>query len=365
MLSRRTLLKTSAFAVGAAGLDLSLLAGPVARTGAASTLIELDRNENPHGPSPAARKAMIERIERGNRYLDSDELNLFRDQIATREGVARENIVLGSGSSEILWMAAREFLSPGKTLLLGDPTFELIGRVAELGGATLEKIPVGDDQGDHLDRFDAKRAPAVKLVYLCWPNNPCGSMVPANDMRAFVSKAARTAPVLVDEAYLEYADGDLKTSMVDRVRAGEDVIVARTFSKIHGLAGMRMGYAIALPETAKRLAQHRFSVLNSLALAGASAALDDRGFQELSRKRNDEGKKVASTVLDELGIRYVPSSTSFVWFHEGDRKLAGPLRERNILIPNGRFAGGWNRVTIGTAEEMARWAEAMRDAARA
>ncbi len=363
MLSRRTLLKASALAVGAAGVDLSLLAGPVARTGAANGFIELDRNENPHGPSPAARKAMIDRIERGNRYLDSDELNLFRDQIAKREGLARENIVLGAGSSEILWMAAREFLSPGKSLLLGDPTFELIGRVAELGGATLEKIPVGDDQGDHLGRFDAKLAPAVKLVYLCWPNNPCGSMVPPNDMRAFVEKAARTAPVLVDEAYLEYADGELRTSMVDRVRAGEDVIVARTFSKIHGLAGMRMGYAVALPETAKRLARHRFSVLNSLALAAASAALEDRAFQDLARKRNDEGKKTVYAVLDEIGVRYVPSSTSFVWFHEGERKFAPPLRERNILIPSGRFDGGWNRVTIGTADEMSQWADAMRAAA--
>jgi histidinol-phosphate aminotransferase len=363
MLSRRSLLKTSAFAIGAAGLDLSLLAGPVART--ATGFIELDRNENPHGPSPAARKAMIDRIERGNRYLDSDELNLFRDQIGKHEGVTREHIVLGSGSSEILWMAAAEYLGPGRALLRGEPTFELIGRCAEIGGARVESVPVGDDQNDDLSRLEEKLAADVKLVYLCWPNNPCGSMLPAADLRTFVSKAARRAPVLVDEAYLDYADGELKTSMVDRVRAGEDVIVARTFSKIHGLAGMRMGYAVALPETAKRLARHRFSVLNSLALAASSAALDDRQFQELARKRNDEGKKAAYAVLDEIGIRYIPSSTSFVWFQEGDRKFAPRLREKNILIPSGRFDGGWNRVTIGTAEEMTRWSEAMREAARA
>ena len=362
MLSRRSLLKTSALAAGAAGLDLSLFAGPVART--ESGLIELDRNENPHGPSAAARKAMIERIERGNRYLDSDELNLFRDRIARREGVTREEIVLGSGSSEILWMAATELLDPGTAILLSDPTFELIGRCAELGGARVEGVPVGPDQNDDLAGLEKKLASDVRLVYLCWPNNPCGSMLAAAEMRAFVQRAARVAPVLVDEAYLEYADGDLKTSMVDRVRAGDDVIVARTFSKIHGLAGMRMGYAIARPETVKRLARHRFSVLNSLALAASSAALDDRAFQDLSRKRNDEGKRLVYSVFDELGIAYVSSSANFVWFQEGSRNFAPALRARDILIPSGRFAGGWNRVTIGTAGEMARWAEAMRAAAR-
>ncbi|HVR42139.1 MAG TPA: aminotransferase class I/II-fold pyridoxal phosphate-dependent enzyme, partial [Thermoanaerobaculia bacterium] len=274
MLTRRTLFRTSALALGAAAIDLPALAGPVARTARNDGWLELDRNENPWGPSEDARKAMIARIERGNRYLDADELDAFRDQIARREGVTRDHVVLGAGSSEILWMAASEFLGAGDVLLLGDPTFELIGRCAERRGASLERVPVTADQGDDLDRFAAKLDPKVRLVYLCWPNNPCGSLIPAGEMRSFVRAAAAKAPVLVDEAYLEYADGSLRSSMADLVRAGENAIVARTFSKIHGLAGMRMGYAVARPETARRLAAHRFSVLNSLALAAASAALD-------------------------------------------------------------------------------------------
>lgn len=359
MLTRRTLLRSSLVAAGAASLDLGALAGPVARS-ASSKWIELDRNENPYGPSQAARKAMIDRIERGNRYLDGDELNAFRDQIAKREGVTREHIVLGAGSSEILWMAAREYLREGGTLVQGHPTFELIGRLAAQHGADIRRIAVTKAQQDDLDALGDACAKKASLLYLNWPNNPCGSMIGGAAMRDFVAAMAERLPVFVDEAYLDYADPALQESTVSLVREGADVIVARTFSKIHGLAGMRMGYAIAQPETARRLSAYRFSVLNSLAVAAASAALDDRPFQDLSRKRNGEAKKLVYRTFEEAGITCVPSSTSFVWFREEGRGIASKLRERGILIPNGRFEGGWNRVTIGTLPEMERWAEVVR-----
>jgi histidinol-phosphate aminotransferase len=257
-------------------------------------------------------------------------------------------------------MAAREYLREKGTLVQGHPTFELIGRLAAQHGAKVEAVPVTATQQDDLDRLASAGSKNVSLVYLNWPNNPCGSMIGAAAMRDFVRKVAPRVPVFMDEAYLEYADPTLAGSMVSLVRQGADVIVARTFSKIHGLAGMRMGYAVARPEIAKRLSVYRFSVLNSLALAAASAALDDRLFQDLSRKRNEDGKKLVVQTFEEKGISYIPSSTNFVWFKEEDRGIAAELRKHAILIPNGRFEGGWNRVTIGTMPEMERWAEVMR-----
>jgi len=361
MLTRRSLFKTGALAAGAAGaigLNLDLLAGPIART--SSQWLELDRNENPWGPSPRVRKAMIDRIERGNRYLDGDELDALRDRIASREGVTRDHIVIGAGSSEILWMAAQEYLGQGRTLLQGTPTFELIGRLAERNGSKIESVPVTEKQDDDLSALRTKQKGGAALLYLNWPNNPCGSMLPASDLKSFVSEAAQKGPVFVDEAYLEYADPTLSTSMNRVVRDGGDVIVARTFSKIHGLAGMRIGYAVSQPETARRLAAHRFSVINSLGLAAAIAALDDPEFVELSRSRNVECRKVICDAFDAAGIGWIPSSTNFVWFREGDRDLAGAFREKGILIPRGRFSGGWNRVTVGTADEVQRFAEVLR-----
>ena len=360
MFDRRALLKSGALAFGAAALDLHALAGPVART-SSDGLLELDRNENPYGPPESSKRAMVEAMARGNRYLDGAELDAFRDQIAAREGVRRESVVLGFGSSEILWMSAAEFLGPGDVLLRGHPTFELIGRVAGQEGATVEAVPVTADQIDDLPRLEEGLKKNPKLVYVCHPNNPCGTVLDAGALRQFVIKAAQKAPVLVDEAYLEYADPGLKTSMAGLVRDGHDVIVARTFSKIYGLAGLRMGYAIARPETVSRLARRRFSVLNSLAVAAASAALRDTAFVDFARRRNDEGKKIVVEALEAKGIRHIPSVTSFVWFDQSNvPELPAKLRQANILIPHGRFEGGWNRVTIGTIEEAERLAAALR-----
>lgn len=359
MLSRRSLLRSSLFAAGAAAsVDLSALAGPIART-STSKWLELDRNENPWGPSPRVREAIIGRLERGNRYLDGDELDAFRERIARREGVTKEHIVFGAGSSEILWMAAAEYLRPGRTLLQGSPTFELIGRIAGRHGATIESVPVTPDQDDDLSSLRGRGKSGFGLLYLNWPNNPCGSMIPASDLEKFVAEGSEQGPVFVDEAYLEYADPSLATSMNRLVAKGADVIVARTFSKIHGLAGMRIGYAVAQPEVARRLSAHRFSVINSLGYVAAMAALEDAEFVELSRARNAEGRKKIYEAFDAAGIRYVPSSTNFVWFFEGDRDIAGRMREHGILIPRGRFQGGWNRVTVGTAEEVAKFAETL------
>lgn len=357
MLTRRTLLRTGALAAGAATIQLNAFAEPVARTNTPGW-IELDRNENPYGPPESSRKAMLEALARGNRYLDGSEFDTFRDLIAARENVTRDSVVIGAGSSEILWMAAAEYLAPGASLVLGEPTFELIGRVAQQLGATVEAVPVDASQTDDLGALEKKIGDRTRLVYVCHPNNPCGSMIATATMREFVKRASQKAAVLVDEAYLDYVDAEGTQSMAALVRAGENVIVARTFSKVYGLAGMRVGYAIARPDIAKRLGSRRFSAINSLGLYAASAALRDRAFADLARKRNDEGRLIITRAFDAAGIRYIPSSTSFLWFDESKLPdLAARLREARILIPNGRFAGGWNRVTIGTIEEVGRFAE--------
>ena len=356
MLSRRTFFRAGALAAGAAALPLDLFSVPPPRT---PGWVELDRNENAYGPPESARRAIADAASRGNRYLDGDEMNAFRDQIARREGVTRDHIVLGSGSSEILWMAASAFLGSGDTLLLGDPTFELIGRCAERRDAKLVKVPVTAGQADDLAELEKGLADGVKLVYVCWPNNPCGTMPPAADIHSFVSKAAKRAPVLVDEAYLDYADPERKTSAVALVRGGGNVIVARTFSKIFGLAGMRMGYAVAQPDVARKLSPLRFSNLNTITLHAASAALADHEFVTMAVRRNAEGRAIACRALEAAGIEFVQPSASFVWFR-GAPDLPARLAAHHIRIPDGRFSGGWNRITVGTLEEMDAFARAMK-----
>ncbi len=278
---------------------------PAPQPGAATAAdpILLYRNENPYGPSEKVLAVLRDSAASGNRYPRT-EYDTLVDQLAALHKVKREQIVLGCGSGEILCMAAMAFLKPGKTLVEAAPTFPALGKLAQTAGIEVADVPLNKmfehDLPTMLDRANS----SAGLVYIVNPNNPTGSLTPRKDIDAFLAKLPASIPVLVDEAYHHFAaPGGAYESFLDRPINDSRLIVARTFSKIYGLAGMRIGYAVATPEMAKRLAAGfpgwSVSVVSARA---ASAALDDVDYVRLGVKRNSGDRQEFMTQANTRGL---------------------------------------------------------------
>src|SRR4029077_337878 len=242
----------------------------------------LYRNENPYGPSEKVLAVLRESAASGNRYPRT-EYDTLLDKLAALHNVKREQIVLGCGSGEILCMAALTFLKPGKKLVQAAPTFPTLGKLAQSAGVEVADVPLNKRYEHDLDvMLDGARS-STGLVYIVNPNNPTGTITPRDDLDGFVSMLPSDVTVLIDEAYHRFASPSASyKSFLDRPIDNPRVIVSRTFSKIYGLAGMRIGYAVATPEIAKRLAigfpGWSVSVVSARA---ASAALDDVDYVRL------------------------------------------------------------------------------------
>jgi histidinol-phosphate aminotransferase len=361
-ISRRDWIKTGAFAAAAAGAlhTVRVDAG-------APAPVPLLANENPYGPSEAARRALVAAIPAANRYSGdgaggTDELKRL---IAEREGLAPECVVLGAGSSEVLFMAALAFGLGSGEIVTADPTFGLLRLYAERVGVTVHRVPLDAKMAHDLEAMRSRVTAKTSLVYVCNPNNPTGTLLPGATVRAFCEEIATRATVLVDEAYVEYVDPKVDASAVDLVRKGANVVVARTFSKIYGLAGLRIGYALARPDLAARLSERRVGNVGKLAYEAALASLRDRDFVTTSRSRNAAARAFTVDALAKLGIRCPESHGNFVYANVGtrNRKVPVALAERGLLLTwNGRpLAGDWMRVTIGTDAEMRRFAAALKE----
>ncbi|HXF04607.1 MAG TPA: histidinol-phosphate transaminase [Blastocatellia bacterium] len=325
---------------------------------------KLDNNENPYGPSERARRAIVEALNEGCRY-PGPQWKELEEMIAKKEGVSPDHVLLGSGSSEILRMAAMAYGPQGGELLTAYPTYEGLENAARTVGGYVHRVPLDKNMAHDLDEMDRRTTQAVRLVFVCNPNNPTGTIIPADRLRAFCREVSRRTVVFVDEAYYEYVEAPEYGSMIDLVREGHNVIVSRTFSKIHGLAGLRIGYAFARPDIVARLRQFRTTYsINVLGVRAALASYQDVEFQAFSRRKNAEGREALYRLLETLGYRYVPSHTNFVFFHL--KHELQPFRElmqkQGILVAR-LFPPytDWCRVSIGTPEEMRAFAEALRD----
>ena len=321
-------------------------------------MIKLSGNENPYGPSPRARKALADALAGANRYAPQEALAKLETDIAEREGVKPESVVAATGSGEILCMAAVAF---GKREIVAPtPTFPTLMRYAELLGATVRNVPLTPAY-EH-DPAAMRRAVSdnTSTVYVCNPNNPTGGVTPTDALRDFVRETSKKVPVFADEAYLEYTDEFPRNSMIDLVRAGENVIVSRTFSKIYGMAGLRVGYGIAKPELAAQLRRHRMTWLNNPSIAAAIAAYADQAFVAESKKRNDEVRAAFLKEMDSMGLKYAPTVANFAWVNVGTglQNYEDRMREKGFLM--GRADNGWTRVTIGTADEMRKYVAALK-----
>jgi histidinol-phosphate aminotransferase len=365
-LSRRKWLQSSLTLAGGAALAgaLPLVSLPVTCVASPHELalkeggmLLLGSNENPYGPSPKAREAMIEAVQRGNRYADVKPLVA---DVAAFRGVAPENVVMGAGSAEILGLAALAFAKSRTEVVAAKPTFFVLPDVAKRLGATVVEITVDADLRHDLSKMASAISPKTSLVYVCNPNNPTGTKLEASLLRAFCEEVAKKAVVVVDEVYHDFIDD---ASMIPLAVQNPNVIVARSFSKVYGLAGMRIGYGIAHADTIKKLqALQAWSgnAISQVSLAAARVSLQDQAFVRMTLEKIAEGREIVSAYLKSEGIFSVPSFANVVYFaldkfpaSKTTGGFAKQMEERNIIIREGNVGERrFCRVSMGTPEEM-------------
>jgi len=318
--------------------------------------ILLYRNENPYGPSEKVLTVLRDSAASGNRYPRS-EYDTLGDKLAALHKVKREQIVLGCGSGEILCMAAMAFLKPGKKLVEAAPTFPALGKLAQTAGVEVADVPLNKRyEHDLAAMLDAARA-ATGLVYIVNPNNPTGTITPRTDIEAFIGKLPSDVTVLIDEAYHHFvAPNAAYESFLDRHFDDPRVIVSRTFSKIYGLAGMRIGYAVAAPELAKKLPagfpNWSVSVVSARA---ASAALDDVDYVRLGIKRNTDDRQEFMNQVNARMLHAIDSQANFVMVNpmRPPDEVIEHLKKNHILIgPKYPVLDKYIRVSLGTPGEM-------------
>lgn len=335
------------------------LAGP--RDG----VLRLNSNENALGPPESARRAIIDGIGESNRYTHPVVAEL-RPILAAHHDVDKASVVLGNGSTEILRMVVQAMVPPGGRVVVADPTFEHVERYAVPFGVDVVKVPLTDDHAHDIGRMrDAVRAASgPALVYVCNPNNPTGSLTASADVEAWIEDERDDIVFLVDEAYFEYVDHPAYRSALPLALQRPNVVVARTFSKIYGLAGLRIGYGLAHPALARRFgAFSGFSNMNQMALRAARACLGDPDWLRRSLAANEEARRITYDVLDELGFERIPSHTNFVM-----HRVPGDGSEyRRRMAEHGIRVGrpfppmtSYNRLSFGLPEEMERFADVLR-----
>ena len=336
------------------------VATPLAESG---NIVRLSANENPYGPSPKALEAITNSFGLACRYPDEHN-NVLIDKLAKLNGVNHDQILLGDGSGEILKLCAETFTGPqnGK-LVAADPTFEAILNNASANGAEVVKIPLTSTFAHDLPKMLA--AAKGGLIYVCNPNNPTASITPKDELRDFLAKTPHETTILVDEAYFHYADNPDYESVIPLAREHPNLIVSRTFSKIYGMAGLRCGYCVAQKETIERMRRNQmWDSVNCMALAAATASLDDPDQLTNGRRLNREAKTFTTSELDKMGYKQIPSQANFIMF---DCKrpvvpLIQALKQNNVHV--GRLfpaLPNHMRLTIGKKSEMETFLSAFRE----
>lgn len=319
-------------------------------------------NENPFGPSQKMRMAMTKGFDEGFIY-PFGRIRELQELIAQKHGVTADHIVISAGSREGLNAAGLTYASNGKEVISCTPTYGSLLTYAVKFGGYLNAVPLDKNLGFDLNAIEKRISSHTGLVFICNPNNPSGTLLAANDMKNFCEEASKRTMVFADEVYHDYITEPNYPTMISLVKEGKNVIVARTFSKIYGLAGIRVGYLIARPEIANRLRNNLQASTNILAVHAAKAALEEEKFFQDSLARNNEAKQYVYDLCDELGMKYIPSHTNFVFFHTGKNieELIPKMKEQGVLI--GRPfppLTDWCRISTGKMEDMERFGSALK-----
>ncbi len=325
--------------------------------------VRLLANENPYGPSPKAIQAIAESASKGNRYVYSSSRKM-EELLAEKEGVKPENILLAPGSTDILEKTAVVQCMNGGNVISADPAYMSLVKTSMAVGATWKNIPLKSDFSHDLDAMAAAVDADSKLVYICNPNNPTGTITPSEDIMAFSRKVADKVPVFIDEAYIELAMDPKITSAVGLVQEGKDVIIARTFSKLHGMAGLRIGYMVALPErvqSIKEMVRTEMGI-SVTSMEGAMASMADTEFQEKTMTLNQECREYVMGELKSQGFEPYPSYTSFILFpiDMPTDKFMMAMVDKGIGIRTYNiFDKPHCRVSMGTMEEVKKFTSAL------
>jgi histidinol-phosphate aminotransferase len=317
--------------------------------------VRLNSNENPYGPSEKAKQAVVQILSEGNRY-PFDVIGELKSLLAKKEGVPAEYIHVGAGSGDLLCQAGTAFGIEGKRILSGFPTFTLLMSYSQVFNATWDKVDLNDKLEYDYDAVSKAITPDTKLVFICNPNNPTGTLVDPQKVKAFCEDASKRTVVYSDEAYLEFLEPAQQVSMVDLVKKDMNVVVSRTFSKIYGLAGLRIGYLVAKPDLIKKISKYGGDFpYSQTAIAAAKASLGDESFMAMVRSKNAAARKVLTDYLDQHKIFYGKSLTNFVFFpaQKDGKTILSKMEERGYLMRIWDYQQKeWCRVSIGTEEEM-------------
>lgn len=316
--------------------------------------VQLNSNENPYGPSKRVRTVITNTFDDACRY-PFKVLPQLVEMIAEKEGVTKNHIVVTGGSTEGLKAAGLTYGIGGGEIIAADPTYQSLLRYAETFGSYIHRVPVNDKMEHDLEAMAKRITSKTRLVFICNPNNPTGTLLDKNKLKDFCLTFDEKAVIFSDEAYYDFITEPNYPSMVELVKEDRNIIVSKTFSKVFGLAGLRVGYLIARPDIATRLKAGVMANTNILAIEAAKEALKDDEFYKFSIAKNKEAKEFIYSILNDLNLPYIKSHSNFVFFKTGRhiKDMITLMKKENILI--GRpFPPmyDWARISTGTMKEM-------------
>ena len=366
-ISRRNWLKkagvtgASSF-LGASLLQTKQLEKQIMAPSTSEEIIRLSSNENPYGPSEKVRAAMIDAFNNVCRYPRSYYKTLV-DKLAIKHGVSNDQIILTAGSTEGLKMVGITYGGEGSNIVAADPVFLALQNYSEQFGTYIHKVPVTKEMVHDLEAMEMRITQSTRLVYVCNPNNPTSALQPAKELEDFCAAVSKRTTVFADEAYFDYIEDPNYPSMIDLVKKGMNVIVARTFSKVYGLAGIRIGYLIARPDIIERLGKKSMAGPNILAVAAANEALEDDAFYQFSLEKNRINKQRTVNTLESLNLEFVPSAGNFLFFKTGrpiENVHASYMKEGIRVGRPFPPLTDWCRISMGTEEQVERLCTATR-----
>lgn len=321
----------------------------------------LSRNENPYGPSDSALK-MVEYAAKKGAYYPGSAMRTLTEMIAERHGLDADQIVVTTGSGEALSAIAVVFGQEGPIVaprLFWDTTAIYAQR---LGMADIQRVSLAKDMSIDIPAIEAAVTSSTGLVQLCNPNNPTGMLSDPAQLKASVRRMSKKATVLVDEAYIELAENPESNSCVELIKEGHDVIVSRTFSKIYGMAGLRVGYTMSSAETAERIRNTSMSWMSGVGIAAAIGSYNDHTFLDYSKSKIVESREMVLDTLNGLGMEALPSSTNFVYFKSGmeANDLQAEMKAKDIWI-RGQYMdyNEWSRVSMGKIADVERFCKTL------
>lgn len=319
-------------------------------------VVKLASNENPFGCSPRAKEAILSELDRLAYYPDGGAIKL-RTELARFLGVEREQVIVGNGSDELLMLTTRAYLEPGARTVMATPTFPVYKTTSTIEGAEVIEVPLTDGTHD-LDAMLAQIDERTRVVWICNPNNPTGTIVSEEALRSFLDRAPSSTLVVIDEAYYEYVTDQTYPNSLALLRDYPNIIVFRTFSKIYGLARLRIGYGVASEDVIDKINRVREPFNTSgLAQAAALAALGDQSFVEECRDLNKLGQEQLYRGFDELGLNYYRTNGNFVLVETGKNgnDIFESLLKRGFIVRSGVPLGFPTaiRVTIGSESQNA------------